>query len=117
MIRSAKMLYGMARRLVKVRRHANKMGVKLEAVDLELAESKGTCDYLRKEITKLESKNEGLSSEIEILKMQVESLTLVVKRDQERVAAETAMYMLAAQGEPVKHAGAKVAAYMTPGMN
>jgi chromosome segregation ATPase len=117
MIKAAKLLFGMARRLVKVRRHANEMGVKLEAVDLELAESKSKCDYLRKEITMLESKNNGLNSEIEILRMQVDSLALVIKRDQERVAAETAMYMLAAQGEPVKHVGAKVASYMTPGMN
>lgn len=117
MIKAAKLLFGMARRLVKIRRHANEMGIKLEAVDLELAESKRTCEYLRKEITKLESKNDGLNSEIDILKMQVDSLTLVVKRDQERVAAETAMYMLAAQGEPVKHVGANVATRMTPGLS
>lgn len=121
---STKLVFGMARRLVRTRRLAkvsnskcNELEYELEKTESERDESDRTCDRLRKEISSMELKVQGLQGESEILRTQIVSLTMVIKRDQERVAAETAMYMLAAQGnEPVKHVGASVATRVTPGL-
>ena len=124
MAMATKLVFGMARRLVRTRRAAKESDSKcseleyeLEKTESERDESERTCDRLRKDISGLELKVQGLQGESEILRTQIVSLTMVVKRDQERVAAETAMYMIAAQGsEPVKHVGASVATRVTPGL-
>lgn len=68
-------------------------------------------------ISELELKLQKSQGENEIQKSQIDLLASVVRRDHERVAAETKMYMIAADGhEPVRHMGATVASKVTPGM-
>ena len=86
-----------------------------EKTDAELAKSKDVVDSLNRKILDLETQLGTVQGQLEITSRHRDLLADVVAREQQRVQAETGMYLrLAENGEPVRHVGASVSTKVNP---